>query len=488
MSEKKQFGSSFRSALSWNMLNIGVGQVMTLGIFLLLTTRLSPTVFGIFALALVFIEFFNAEGRFSIIDTILQKQRFDKASLSTIFWVAFGIYGAFAALFFFLAPIIANAFGYPDITGVLRALAVTLLIIPFSFAPAAALFERHDFKATTLRVLFAKVIGGIGALIVAFGPHPEWALVAQRVLSNSSEAALLILQTRIFPTFSFEKAWAREFLTETSRIFMAQTCVKSLLRVLDIAIAVFFGAAGVGLWRIAERVMQAIFGAFANPISSLWVILLSAKETGPEEKQRIFLNLTQLGTIILVPVFVGISLISQNFIDVFVAQEFNAVGPILGLLTLFGALAPFYNFRNAGLIALKRTGVLVKLAIWDLVFLSVLCFILRPFGITGLVAGLGVVYAVSAILFMPIILKEVGVKLSTVIERVTPAYVGAIIMALIVLGASPFIADMPALLQIGIKASLGAAAYFGYLFLVHNQWLRSTIEIVLDRGGQMKPA
>jgi len=75
MSEKKQFGSSFRSALSWNMLNIGVGQVMTLGIFLLLTTRLSPTVFGIFALALVFIEFFNAEGRFSIIDTILQKQR-----------------------------------------------------------------------------------------------------------------------------------------------------------------------------------------------------------------------------------------------------------------------------------------------------------------------------------------------------------------------------------------------------------------------------
>ncbi|MEP1144656.1 MAG: oligosaccharide flippase family protein [Henriciella sp.] len=488
MSEKKQFGSSFRSALGWNMLNIGVGQVMTLGIFLLLTTRLSPTVFGIFALALVFIEFFNAEGRFSIIDTILQKQRFDKASLSTIFWVAFGIYGSFAALFFFLAPIIANGFGYPEITNVLRALAVTLLIIPFSFAPAAALFERHDFKSATLRILFAKVIGGVGALVVAFGPNPEWALVAQRVLFNSSEAILLIIQTRIFPAFSFEKNWAKEFLTETSRIFMAQTCVKSLLRVLDVTIAVFFGAAAVGLWRIAERVMQAIFGAFANPISSLWVILLSAKETSPEEKQRIFLNLTQLGTIILVPVFIGISLISQNFIDVFVAKEFSAVGPILGLLTLFGALAPFYNFRNAGLIALKRTRALVKLAIWDLVLLTTLCFLLRPFGITGLVTGLGVVYAASAILFMPIVLKEVGVKLSTLIERVAPAYLGALVMAAIVLSASSLIAHMPSLLQIGIKASLGATVYAAYLFLVHNAWLRSTIEIVLDRGSQMKPA
>ncbi|MEO1361707.1 MAG: oligosaccharide flippase family protein, partial [Pseudomonadota bacterium] len=94
MSEQKKFGSSFRAALTWNMLNIGVGQVMTLAIFLLLTTKLSPVVFGIFALALVFIEFFNLEGRFSIIDAIVQRQRFDKKSLATVYWVATGIYGA----------------------------------------------------------------------------------------------------------------------------------------------------------------------------------------------------------------------------------------------------------------------------------------------------------------------------------------------------------------------------------------------------------
>ena len=176
MAENKQFGSSFRSALGWNMLNIGVGQVMTLGIFLLLTTQLSPAVFGIFALALVFIDFFNFEGRYSIIDAILQKQRFDKLSLATSFWVTFAVFGAFAALFFALAPFIANLFGYPDITGVLRALSLTLLIVPFSIVPMAVLSERRDFKSMTLRVIFAKSIGGISALVVAFGPHPEWAL------------------------------------------------------------------------------------------------------------------------------------------------------------------------------------------------------------------------------------------------------------------------------------------------------------------------
>ncbi|MHA7898752.1 MAG: oligosaccharide flippase family protein [Henriciella sp.] len=488
MSEQKQFGSSFRSALTWNMLNIGVGQVMTLAIFLLLTTKLSPVVFGIFALALVFIEFFNLEGRFSIIDAIVQRQRFDKKSLATIYWVATMIYGGFAALFVLLAPVIAGAFGYPEITDVLRALAVTLIIIPFALAPTAVLYERHDFKTITLRAIFAKFVGGITALIVAFGPHPEWALVAQRVMANTAEAGLLIVQTRIFPSFNFDRSWAREFAKEAGRIFMAQTCVKSLLRVLDVAIAAFFGAAAVGLWRIAERIMQAVFAAFANPISSLWVILLSAKDTGPEDKKRIFLNLTQLGATILVPVFVGIALISQNFIDVFVAYEFKAVGPILGLLALFGSLAPFYNLRNAVLIALKRTRALVNLALWDLVFLGSLCLLLRPFGITGMVSALGIVYLVSTVLFMPIVLKEVGVQLAALVHRVAPAYLGAVVMAIVVLTAASFFDHMPSLWQIGLKSSIGVAAYFGYLFLVHRTWLQKTIEMVLDRKTQVKPA
>ncbi|MEL7111417.1 MAG: oligosaccharide flippase family protein [Pseudomonadota bacterium] len=488
MSEQKKFGSSFRAALTWNMLNIGVGQVMTLAIFLLLTTKLSPVVFGIFALALVFIEFFNLEGRFSIIDAIVQRQRFDKKSLATVYWVATGIYGAFAGLFVLLAPVIAGAFGYPEITDVLRALAVTLLIIPFSLAPTSVLYEKHDFKTITLRAIFAKFMGGMTALIVAFGPHPEWALVAQRVMANTAEAGLLIVQTRVFPSFNFDRSWARDFAKEAARIFMAQTCVKSLLRVLDIAIAAFFGAAAVGLWRIAERIMQAVFAAFANPISSLWVILLSAKDTGPEDRKRIFLNLTQLGATILVPVFVGIALISQDFINVFVASEFRAVGPILGLLAIFGSLAPFYNFRNAVLIALKRTRALVNLALWDLVFLSALCLVLRPFGTMGLVSALGLVYLVSTVLFMPIVLKEVGVKLGALAYRVAPAYLGAAVMAATVLISSSMFADMPSLWQIGLKSSIGAATYFAYLFLIHRNWLQKTVEMVLDRKAQVKPA
>ncbi len=488
MPDKKKFGSSFRSALSWNMLNIGVGQVMTLVIFLLLTTRLSPTVFGVFALALVFIEFFNLEGRFSIIDTIVQKQRLDKKSLSTVYWAATLLYGAFALLFVLLAPLVANAFGNPEITDVLRALALTLLLLPLTFGPIAALNAAHDFKSLTIRAIFAKFVGGITALVVAFGPHPEWALVAQRLTMTVAEAGLLILQTKIYPRLQFEAAWAKEFAKEASRIFMAQTCVKSLLRVLDVAIAGFFGAAAVGLWRIAERIMQAAFAAFANPISTLWVILLSAKDTAPDDKRRLFLNLTQLGATILVPVFIGIALISQDFIDAFVDTEFAAVGPILGLLALFSSLAPFYHFRNAAFIALKRTRTLVVLALSDLILLAVLSLILRVYGTIGMVCGLGIVYLVSTIIFLPIILREVGATIMALAARVAPAYLGAAAMAGAVLASNGLHPDAPAFAQVGIKAAIGAIAYIGYLVLVHRRWLRQTIELVLDRDAKVKPA
>ena len=488
MAENKQFGSSFRSALTWNMLNIGVGQVMTLGIFLLLTTQLSPAVFGIFALALVFVDFFNFEGRYSIIDAIVQKQRFDKVSLSTCFWVTFAIFASFAALFYAIAPLVANLFGYQDITGVLRALSLTLLIVPFSIVPMAVLNQRRDFKNMTLRIIFARTIGGISALVVAFGPHPEWALVVQRVMANSAEAVLLITQTRIFPSLRFDRVWAKEFGRTALGIYFAQTTAKSLLRSLDIIIASFLGVVAVGLWRIAERIMQAVFSAFANPISSLWVILLSATDTDAEEKSKIFLNLTQLGVVILVPVFIGIGLISQDFIDAFVGSEFNAVGPILGLLGLFGSMAPFYNFRNAVLIALKKTPTLIKLALVDLVLLLLLCIALRGFGIMGLVSALGVVYLVSTVLFMPIVLKEVNVKLGALIERILPAYLAGLIMGLSVLALTPMMADLASVWQIGVKALLGVVIYFGYLLIFHRAWLQRLFKVLLDRETQMKPA
>ena len=488
MQQKKTFGTSFRSSLSWNILNIGVGQVMTLGIFLLLTTRLSPTVFGVFALALVFIEFFNLEGRFSVIDSMVQKQRFDKKALSTVYWLATGLYSAFALLFVFLAPTIAAAFGNDQVTDVLRALALTLILIPLMFGPMAVLSAQQDFKAMTLRVIFAKFSGGIAALVIAFGPHPEWALVAQRLVATTAQSTLLIIQTRIIPTFDFDLPWAKEFAAEAGRIFLAQTGVQSLLRLLDIAIATFFGAAAVGLWRIAERIIQATNGAFAAPISMLWVILLSAKDTDPEEKQRIFLNLMHLGATMLVPVFVGISLISQDFINVFVDSEFRPVGPILGLLAAFGSLAPFYFFRNSALIALKRSQTLVLLAVIDLVLLTVLCLIMNRFGLLGMVCGLGLVYLKAAIWFMPIVLKEVNVSFVALFARISPAYLGALFMVAAVSATSGFYADAPSIAKIGLKASTGVIAYVGYFFLVHRNWLRQTIELVRERDAQVRPA
>lgn len=488
MSGQSGFGSSFRSSLSWNMLNFGFGQILQLGIFLLLTTRLSTSVFGVFALALVFIEFFNLEGRFSIVDTLVQKKRTDKVSYSTVYWTSTAMFGVMAAIFMLLAPLAANAIDSPELTEVLRVLALTLLILPLMFGPLAQLNIDMDFKALAIRGIAARIVGGGAALYVAFGPNPEWALVAQRLTATSIEAIFLIAQTRIFPTFHFDFKWAKEFLSEASRIFMAQTCVKSLLRVLDVMIATFFGAGAVGIWRVADRIMQAAFSAFANPMSALWVIMLSAKDATPADKKRLFLNLTQLAATLLAPVFIGLALISQDFVDAMIDPDYAAVGPVLATLAIFTSLSPFYYFRNAALIALKRTSTLVKLAGLDLILLTILAYALRSNGVTGMILALGLVYILSVFLFLPIILKETGASFAALSARVMPAYLGAGMMALAVLGVDQVLMEMPALAEMFVKVGVGAAVFAGYLFVVHRGWLMKTVALVMDRNAAISPA
>lgn len=502
----RKFGESFRSAVVWNALDMGVGQVMTLVIFLILTTKLDPVVFGLYALALVFIDFFNLEGRYSVIDTLLQKQRFDETSLSTAFWVMIGINATVGVALFFGAPIIAEQFNEPGFTDVLRALLLSLVILPFVYGPTAALSKERDFKFLSIRASVSKILGGLAALIIVFGPQPAWALVVQRLTSNLVEAVFLVSQTKLYPKFKFDGKWAREFIVEVGRVVSAQTMVKWLLRMVDVFIAFLLGAVMVGIWRVAERILQVVFAALATPMSALWVITLSDENTRVEDRKRFFLDLTQLATMVLVPAFVGLALVSQDFVDAFIDPRYAKVGTVLSILCWFCALAPFYYFRGGALVALKKSRTLISLAAMDIIVLSLAMlaiawatggvkflglnleglqlFGIETFPLEGAIFSLGFVYVVSTVVMVPIILKATGAEFWDLWRQILPAFVATAIMAAMIVAVDHLWPGSTAWGELAGKVAIGAMTYGLYIFLLHRDWVTDAYRLVMDtRGG-----
>ena len=479
---KKEFGRSVRSSFGWSTTKLLVGQLGALIVFIVLTGQLSPAVFGVFALALIFVEFMNQEGRYSVIDTLVQMQRADRTAVSTVFWSMTAFYSLIALIFWIAAPHIAVALDTPEFTWVMRALALSLIPVPIMFGPLAHLSMEHDFKSIALRSIFATFVGGVGGIAVAFGPAPEWALVVQRVLQLITEATFLLLQTRLFPRFEFDYGLFRKFVYQASRIFVAQSFIKSLYRLFDLLLAIFFSAAIVGIWRVAERLLETTFRAFATPLSSLWVILLSAAPDAPEARRTIFLNLTQVSSLLLVPVFGGLSLVAQDIVDLLLDPRYQLAGAIFSTLATFAMAAPFFYFRNGALIALKRTNLLVGLALVDLIVLATLVFFLHPQGALISVFGVGIVYLVSSLAYVSVLTRILQVKLSEILLRVYPSYLATFIMIAGIHALAPALAGIPPWLELGAKATAGAGIFIAYIGLVHRQWFLRNVQLLMDRG------
>ena len=64
--------SAIRGGMFWNVLSFVMSQCASFAIFLIIASRLPPEVFGIVALASIFSDFVDSDGRYACMDAIMQ--------------------------------------------------------------------------------------------------------------------------------------------------------------------------------------------------------------------------------------------------------------------------------------------------------------------------------------------------------------------------------------------------------------------------------
>lgn len=418
----KGLASAFASAMSWNTIDLGLSQIVSLGVFVVLTYHLSPEVFGIFAISVLVLDYLTVEAKSAAIDVMVMRQNFDRETLSRDFWSIAPVFIGAAILMVLAAGPIARLTGLPELRLFVPVLCTLLLVSPFAIPPRAILMKRRDFRGPAQCSILANISGALAATAVALGPAPLWALVAQRLTSGLVEALYLGAYTRWFPGLSFNWNETRGFLSDTVKAFGAKSAAASLFRAVDVVLAAWFGAAAVGLMRVAERMFRAIVSLLAAPMGTLWMIMLSERQVDKTATKNLYLSLTSLAALILAPAFAGLAMISDRLVALALSDAYAGAADYFFIFALTGLLSPFYYFRNAGLTALKRLNTLVILSCLDIASFCAVAFLLRNFGPVTVISALFASRVISAVLFTRIITQMVGVSYGDVFRCVFAAY------------------------------------------------------------------
>lgn len=471
----------------WNVANNVITNGITLAVFIFLTYKLSAAVFGIFALGVIIVDFFNLQARSACIDATVQRRLYSRVETDSIFWAMMAVTLVVIVICAFVGSWLAAANNEPSLSLVMPVLALTLLPIPLSIPPNAMMLRDFDFRGGAIRGIVGALAGGVAALVTVFSPFPEWALVAQRGTQVTVQSLILAIRVRWWPSFNFSLPIAAGFLKDAGRIFAAQSISSFHLRAIDLIIAFSFGAAAVGLLRIANRFVDILNGTFIAPISSLWVVLLSEKNQASGNRDLIYRRLSQMSALFAMPIFGGLALTANDLIAVALNDEYAQSGGILMILCLAGLFSPLTYFRNAAMIAVKRFNLLIAFCVLDFVLISIIANFLARQSLEAVVFSLVLLEAIRMVLTVPVLLKDMGTKLRDLLMAVLPAYIATGVMA-----GGVWLIDLQTVgwdpaLRLVLKVATGAFAYSGYLLIFHREWSMTAISMLKPTGRPASP-
>ncbi|MBA3346030.1 MAG: lipopolysaccharide biosynthesis protein [Gemmatimonadales bacterium] len=190
---KRKLARSTLSGVTSQYTVTAVNGIVQIGVLALLARLLSPRDFGQVGLATAYIGFWSLAARLGLTAAIVRRPALTERDIRAGFTLAVLLGLTAAGLVWVTAPLAARALGSASLTGIIRALGLSLAISGLSTV-ADALVQRQLAWARLVRVDLASTIVGqsaVSCVLAALGLGP-WSLVGGTLASSAIRGVLLL--------------------------------------------------------------------------------------------------------------------------------------------------------------------------------------------------------------------------------------------------------------------------------------------------------
>lgn len=174
----------FSSAVFYTAISKYSGIVIQLLITAVLSRLLTPSDFGIVAIATILIQFFNTISEAGIGAAIIQKKTLTQKEIEGLFSFTIIIGILFALIFFLCSDLIADYYNNNSLANVCKWLSILILFSGADIVTNGLLLKQKKFKTIAIRTLSVQIITGIISIFVATIGWGMYALVLSAISSK----------------------------------------------------------------------------------------------------------------------------------------------------------------------------------------------------------------------------------------------------------------------------------------------------------------
>jgi O-antigen/teichoic acid export membrane protein len=457
----------------WSVLDNFAQQALSFGIFAMLARLLSPTEFGLLAIAHLVVQFVRMTVFDALAMPVLRSANVESSGTNPFDWL-FSLCAltslVLATLMALTASQFATWYGTPELRPVFVGMSLVIILYGLVRAHEARLLREGNFRLLAIRSVVSVGAGGAVALVLARQGAGAMALVGQQIATGL--VALVIAVSAEWRVWRPRWVWSNTLL-RLHRAEMGRVCLSALLSYgknnIDVAIvSLLLGSYSTGLYNLAKRVTSAVFLIIGTSLGRVGVSQFVQEKDHPHNLRRSYLDLLTMCLLLMVPIYTLAAQLAEPLVSLAFGPQWLPSAALFGWLGIAYVGQAAFELGQNILFAKGMIARLPRLALMQLLLASGGALGLGyAVGLPGVVAGFSLGSLVGTANMQWVIGRQLSIDHKALWQSARPAVLAALCAATVVRGlqmADLAVTGWPSLVATGVAGLTAYAAVAVWLY------------------------
>ena len=349
--------------LLWRFAERCGAQAVSFLVSIILARLLAPEAYGTIALAMVFINILQVFVDSGMGTALIQKKDADDLDFSSVFYFNIAACLVLYAGLFLAAPSIAQFYGDPALTALVRALSLTVVVsgvrnIQQSYVSRHLLFKRFFFS--TIGSTLASAVVGIAMAYAGFG---VWALVGQS-LSNVVTGTIILWATvpwRPRRMFSWQRL--KGLLSFGWKLLVSSLLDTGYNNLRSLIIGKLYSSADLAYYNQGDKLPNLVITNINASIDSVLLPTMANEQDDPARVRSMTRRAIKTSTYVMAPLMMGLAACAEPLIRLILTEKWLPCVPFLRIFCITYMFWPIHTANLNAIKALGRSDLFLKLEI-----------------------------------------------------------------------------------------------------------------------------
>lgn len=407
------FNETLKSGFKWIISAQITLQLFRIIRLILLLQFINPQDFGIFTLALIFVQLSSLITGDNVEAAIIQEDDLTRNKLNTVFWLTVIISTIVTILYLVVAPIFLVVLNLEDYHLLFIWLIIIFGVESISRVSRGLLRKNLKFKFLAQTDIMAFSLNMFVSLTLAYLDFGVFSLLGGLATGYIFTATICIYKADWYPSVSFDRENLSILYDFSKNVTLFRLLTWGMRYIDDLIIGLFYGKSELGIYDRAYTFAHLPVRLVSNRLNeALLPSYVQKSENRKRTNAHFHLNLVKLSILFYIPIWGFVFLFSDYIIRIFLDDSWYELSWFIPVLTFGGIIHALLNFNESIFLATGKS----RLQLYFGILTRGIIVIAYVIGAFFSVKGIALAYSIgSAIAFFPetkAALKELSLNFS----------------------------------------------------------------------------